>query len=203
MLLLPFSIHEVGGGSHSQHAANYLIKCRNLLRGVVALACLHLKFRFQSKLDALLKRGANNVYPGHLSCRLLLRSFCLYRIRGGMYPLGYSAPEPQTLLHPTAVPAPKKYMNDASLQLTHEQQMWISHKVAQGEFPAKLAGRSGECLFLTRLRYTDANNLFLVPAAHALLHGLVKDFWNRVLEKVCPDADYQNVSLRTCCLAHV
>ena len=75
-------------------------------------------------------------------------------------------------------------MNDASLQLTHERQMFISHKAATGQFPARKAGRSGESLFLTRLRYTDANNLFLVPAAHALLHGLVKDFWNRVLEKV-------------------
>ena len=106
-----------------------------------------------------------------------------------MYPLGYSGPEPQTLLHipgDPPVPAPKKYMHDPSLQLTDEQQRFISQQAAAGRFPARKAGRSGECLFLKKLSYTDANNLFLVPAAHALLHGVVKDFWNRALEKVCP-----------------
>lgn len=111
------------------------------------------------------------------------------RICGGMYPLGYSTPEPQTLLHIPGQPpvAPReKHMHDPSLQLTDERQRLISHKAATGEFPARKAGRSGECMFLKKLRYTNANNLFLVPAAHALLHGLVKDFWSRMLEKVCP-----------------
>ena len=67
-----------------------------------------------------------------------------------------------------------------------EMQMYISRMAAAGRFPAKKAGRRGECLFLARLSYTDANNLFLVPAAHGILHGAVKDFWGRVLEKVRP-----------------
>ena len=63
------------------------------------------------------------------------------------------------------MPAPKKYMYDPSLQLTHEKQLFISRKAAAGEFPARKAGRSGDCLFLTRLSYTEANNLFLVPCS--------------------------------------
>ena len=106
-----------------------------------------------------------------------------------MYPLSFTAPEPQTLLYKSidpSVPAPEKYTHDPSLQLTHEQQLCIYQKAAAGQSPARKAGRNRECLLLEKLAYTDANNLFFFPAAHALLHRVVKDFCIRALEKVHP-----------------
>ena len=110
-----------------------------------------------------------------------------YRVNRGMYPLGYSTPEEQTLLHKAMdppVPPPRKYMFDNSLKLSHDQQMFICKEVAEGRFSVKKAGRSGTCSILEKLAYLDYNNIFLMPVAHGLLNGLVKDFFNTVLQKV-------------------
>ena len=44
-------------------------------------------------------------------------------------------------------------------------------------------GDHGLSPFVEQLGYTDANNLWLVPIAHASLFGIVKNFWEALLAK--------------------
>ena len=101
-----------------------------------------------------------------------------------MYPLGYATAEPQPLGVPKDQATPSKFMSDASLRLTHEQVMYIGEQVLRKAFDPQKAGRSGISRLLQRLPYLSAVNLWLVPAAHCLLLGLAKGFWNNVLAPV-------------------
>ena len=47
----------------------------------------------------------------------------------------------------------------------------------------KHIGCHGTSILLKALPYIQPGNFFLVPFAHALLYGVVKDFWGRLLPK--------------------
>ncbi|BDA42812.1 hypothetical protein COCOBI_03-7050 [Coccomyxa sp. Obi] len=132
-------------------------------------------------LGALLKASSVAAY---MAC-----CWCLFqstRVGNGMYPLGYSHPEPQTLLHKDTdppMPPPSKYMHDDSLKLSHDQHMHVAGEAEAGRFSAKKAGCRGVSPVFKMLPYADRNNLCLVPAAHGFLHGLVKGLWEKILYK--------------------
>ena len=99
-----------------------------------------------------------------------------------MYPLGYSHPEPQALTHGH----PAYHMNDKAVQLSAADIKLLEEGVVSGKYDQQRAGRSGPCRLANDLIYVDRKNLFLVPAAHCLLFGLVKGFLNTMLAAVSP-----------------
>lgn len=68
-----------------------------------------------------------------------------------------------------------------SVQYSHAAQLARASAVERGLRQARNVGAHGQSIFLTWLPYADANNLWVVPVAHASLFGVVKDFWNAML----------------------
>jgi hypothetical protein len=99
-----------------------------------------------------------------------------------MYPEGYEKPAPQPLLFPDVEGG--MFMDDARLKLTHEQHCRLARLVESNQAKPQRAGRRGFCAIIRALKYTHYANLFVVPVAHALLHGLIRTFWNALLKKV-------------------
>jgi hypothetical protein len=60
-------------------------------------------------------------------------------------------------------------------------QMFRAQKVESGEWEARPAGCHGLSLLVKHLPYVDYNRVHKVPVAHALLLGVVKDFWKLLL----------------------
>lgn len=56
-------------------------------------------------------------------------------------------------------------------------------KVDAKQWSALNAGCHGTSLIYQYLPYVDYNLVHIVPVAHAMLHGLIKDFWKLLLSK--------------------
>lgn len=97
-----------------------------------------------------------------------------------MHPLGYDHPEPQRLSYGT----PAKSMNDPSLRLTSDEMAALENLVENEQLTSQLAGRKGVFKLAQDLPYMDRVNFFTVPAAHVLLYGVARSFWNVLLAKV-------------------
>eukprot|EP00798_Chlamydomonas_sp_ICE-L_P009243 gene9243-16393_t len=67
-------------------------------------------------------------------------------------------------------------VGDKRLQLSHDEQLQRGQRVVMELEDAKTAGCKGLCVLPLILPYVDYNNFFIVPAAHALLYGVVKSF---------------------------
>lgn len=63
----------------------------------------------------------------------------------------------------------------------HKLQLARAAAVDRGLVTPANYGTHGSSKLLTALPYLDANNVWVIPIAHALLYGVVKDFWNLLL----------------------
>lgn len=70
------------------------------------------------------------------------------------------------------------------MRLTHDDMVARGHAVEAGERKASDVGAKGTAPIVKQLSYVHAVNIWTLPVAHALLYGIVKDFWNRVLATV-------------------
>lgn len=72
-------------------------------------------------------------------------------------------------------------MDDPRLNLSDDEQLLRGQRVADGLDAAQTAGCHGVPGALSIRPYTSANNLCIVPVAHAMLYGVVAAFVGYVL----------------------
>lgn len=70
---------------------------------------------------------------------------------------------------------------DALFKLSHEQHLERAEKVEAGEWDNTKAGCNGLSPVIRLLEYTRYDRVFACSVAHAMLLGLVKDFWSLLL----------------------
>ena len=73
------------------------------------------------------------------------------------------------------------YAGDHATQYSHDMQLSRAAAVDRQLVPSRCYGVHSTSRFLSSLPYTNANNLWVIPIAHALLYGAVKDFWKYLL----------------------
>jgi hypothetical protein len=110
----------------------------------------------------------------------------------GMYFAGYAQPTCHGTLCPnelkyygaqnTLSDTKQGYCGDEDIVLSHVAQLARAIVVDGGGHLPTDQGCHGTSPFVEALDYVDYNNLFVVPIAHAGLLGVVKDFWNHVLQ---------------------
>lgn len=61
--------------------------------------------------------------------------------------------------------------------------MFRAAKVEEHKWDPMLSGCHGRSIITKYLPYADYNNVHIVPVAHAMLLGVVKDFWSLLLCK--------------------
>jgi hypothetical protein len=88
------------------------------------------------------------------------------------YYYGYHEPRPQIL----AFGGVEMKVGDPRLRLSHDAQMLRAQEVEGRIKAANTAGCHGVSIVCSTLPYTDYNNVWVVPVAHALLYGVAKDF---------------------------
>lgn len=91
---------------------------------------------------------------------------------------------PPAWMPPMVVAAGKAFCGDACTHVSDVDQCGRALAVERGTAHPSDVGSNGMSPFIRDLAYTDYNNLFFVPLAHAALCGAVKDFWQLVLSTV-------------------
>lgn len=103
--------------------------------------------------------------------------------------LGYNAPQVMTkgIMKGRAV---QIGVNDEDRFVSHEwhqhRAAYVEESIVDGRHDEELAGMmgcKGACVLHKALPYLDYNNFFLLPIAHAMLFGMVKDAMNLFLGK--------------------
>mmetsp|Transcript_37532 Transcript_37532/g.94864 ORF Transcript_37532/g.94864 Transcript_37532/m.94864 type:complete len:99 (+) Transcript_37532:1019-1315(+) len=80
----------------------------------------------------------------------------------------------------TTTPSSIAYCGDAHLQLSSADMRYLAKEAGAGRIVQTIAGTSGMSPFVRWLLYISFVDLWPLPIAHALLLGVVKDFWEYV-----------------------
>lgn len=107
--------------------------------------------------------------------------------------LGYDTPTAAGVLPPFADPGAglQAFCGNKGIMLTDEMQRWRARYMVTEVFTTKKAretaaralGCHGESQLVSQLPYTSYKDLWVAPVAHASLYGVVKAFWNLLLDK--------------------
>lgn len=122
---------------------------------------------------------------------------------------GIKGPDRQKLVERDLGP-PMAYCGAACMQLSDKQQAnrsRLAEKVTNN-IPIKgLPGMThkdlgvfGRSWFEKELYYVLPSNFFLVPFAHALLYGVVKDFWDELLPSTTGQSALSGIPSQTLCM---
>jgi hypothetical protein len=103
--------------------------------------------------------------------------------RCGMHFLGYSKEADGGIMVP-GIPSVSGYCGDGVFQLTHDDHLERAEQVDSGHWKNTRAGCNGLSPVIKILDYTRYDRVFACSVAHAMLLGLLKDFWGLLLCKV-------------------
>jgi hypothetical protein len=106
--------------------------------------------------------------------------------RSAMHFLGYST-EADGGLNVPGKPSLRGFCGDEVFKLSHQDHLERAGMVEQGEWNAQKAGCHGLSPIIQHLEYTRYDRVFACSVVHAMLLGLVKDFWGLLLCKVKQD----------------
>lgn len=104
--------------------------------------------------------------------------------RCGMHFLGYAEEAQGGLLVDGAPPAVSGMCGDVVFKLSHDACVDRAHKVDAKLWAANKAGCHGISPVIQHLDYTRYDRVFACSVAHAMLLGLLKDFWGLLLCEV-------------------
>lgn len=116
----------------------------------------------------------------YIPCPLCFFQGCHYPAVGkGMYYAGYNLPSSQGLeMEPTSI------MASDAMRRDHDTSLDMAHAVEAGDIDPSQAGCNGLSPLVEFIPQFDYVNGFQIPVAHALIHGVVKSFWQACLRKM-------------------